>query len=76
MIGDIKKSILHGIYQPLALATVARKGFAQTLVDTGAMSESVEYEVIVEGNTVEHAYSAKKPEPEGGRKRNKKKWGI
>jgi hypothetical protein len=74
MIGDITRHILQGNWGDNTPATVARKGFNKPLVDTGAMNTSVEYEVIINGDTVYSAYSAKKPEPAQGRKGNKKKF--
>jgi hypothetical protein len=52
MVSDIKKSILQGEWGNNGVATIARKGFDKPLVDTGAMSRSIEYEVIIKGETV------------------------
>lgn len=46
MAGQLKDSITDGTYVPLAPATVRAKGFAQTLVDTSHMLNSVNSEVV------------------------------
>lgn len=43
--GQLQESIRHLDSPPLAPVTVARKGFAKPLVDTGHMMNSVDYEV-------------------------------
>jgi hypothetical protein len=43
--GQLQQSIVDLVSPPLAQATVARKGSAKPLVDTGHMLNSVDYEV-------------------------------
>jgi hypothetical protein len=43
--GQIQTEIGSGKFVPLKPATVRRKGFAQTLIDTGHMQNSVDFEV-------------------------------
>lgn len=43
--GELVQSITDQVYAPLAPSTVARKGFATTLVDTSVMKNSVDAEV-------------------------------
>ena len=44
--GQLKQSIVDTNEPPLAASTIARKGFAKPLVDTGHMLQSVDYEVV------------------------------
>ena len=46
MVGQLRDSITDGTYVPLAPATVARKGFAQILVETGHLVSSADSEVV------------------------------
>lgn len=48
IVGQIQESLNEGDWTPLRPATIARKGFAQPLVDTGKMRDSVSYEMIDE----------------------------
>lgn len=43
--GQLRQSIIDTNAPPLAQSTIARKGFAKPLVDTGHMLASVDYEV-------------------------------
>lgn len=43
--GELRQSIVDTNEPPLAPATVARKGFAKPLVDTGQLLNSIDYEV-------------------------------
>lgn len=45
MIGELRESIKANVYHPLAKSTIAQKGHAQQLVDTGNMLRSVAKEV-------------------------------
>lgn len=42
---DIRDSIKNGIYVPLKPYTIQKKGFDKTLIDTGTMLRSVDWEV-------------------------------
>jgi hypothetical protein len=44
--GQLKQSIIDTNSPPLKPATIARKGFAKPLVDTGQLLNSVDYEVV------------------------------
>lgn len=46
MRSDIQQSIKKGGFEPLAPATIKKKGQATPLVDTKAMREAISYEVI------------------------------
>jgi len=43
--GQLRESIINTNTPPLAAATIARKGFAKPLVDTGHMLGSIDFEV-------------------------------
>ena len=43
--GQLKESIIEFNSVPLAPATIAKKGFATQLIDTGIMQNAVDYEV-------------------------------
>jgi hypothetical protein len=45
LVGELKQSITDQAYTPLANSTAKKKGFDTTLVDTGAMRDSVDYEI-------------------------------
>lgn len=45
--GQLRQSIVDTNEPPLAPSTIARKGFAKPLIDTGHMFNSVDYEVNV-----------------------------
>jgi len=49
--GQLRVSIRETNAPPLAPATIAAKGFAKPLIDTGHMWNSVAYEVAAEGIT-------------------------
>lgn len=44
--GQLRESIINTNSPPLAPSTIARKGFAKPLVDTGHMLQSIDHEVI------------------------------
>lgn len=43
--GQLRQSIVDLVSPPLAQSTIARKGFTKPLIDTGAMLQSVDFEV-------------------------------
>jgi hypothetical protein len=43
--GQLRQSIVDLVTPPLAASTIAKKGFAKPLVDTGTMLQSVDHEV-------------------------------
>jgi len=45
---ELQESIGANVYQPLAQSTINKKGFDQTLIDSGTMQNAVDYEVDAE----------------------------